>query len=84
MEFIVCSLAVYKTLQVINSLLPKEPMPWVKILAGVLVGYGAAALAGLDKIPLSGLAVATVAGSVHALLRLITLTGDLAQRKSLR
>jgi hypothetical protein len=84
MLLLICSLAVYKLVQVIDSLLPKEPMPWVKLLASVALSYGAAAIAGLDDLGISGLAVATVAGGIHALLRLLTLTGDYTQRKSLR
>lgn len=84
MELLVCSLAVYKVIQVIDSLLPREPMPWVKLLAGVAASYGAAALMGLDDLGISGLAVATVAGATHSLLRWATLAGDYAQRKSLR
>lgn len=84
MMFILCSLAVYKMVQTIDAMLPKEPMPWVKILASVALSYAAAAIGGLDNLIISGLSVAAVAGSVHALLRLLMLAGDLAQRKSLR
>lgn len=84
MELFVTGIAVYKLIQLIDSLLPKEPMPWVKLAASIGAGYGAAAVAGLDNIWVSGLAVSTVAGAAHALLRLATLVGDMAQRKSLR
>lgn len=84
MTFILCCLAVYKLIQLIDSLLPKEPMPWVKLLASVTLGHVAALVGGLNYIYLSGLAIATVAGGVHSLLRLITLAGDSAQRKNLR
>lgn len=84
MELLVASLAVYKTMQTIDALLPKEPMPWVKILASVLLGYLAAWLGGVDDLKLSGLAVATLAGAVHSALRCMTLAGDSFQRKSLR
>lgn len=84
MILLICGLAVYKVIQAIDALLPKEPMPWVKILAGVALGYGAAFVGDMDRVYLSGLAVATVAGTVHTVLRLATLAGDLAQRKSLR
>ena len=84
MLLLLCSLAVYKTIQTIDALLPKEPMPWVKLLASIAIGYGAAAICQLDDLIISGLAVTAVAGGVHTLLRLLTLAGDLAQRKSLR
>lgn len=84
MELIIAGLAVYKTVQITDALLPKEPMPWVKLLASIGLGYGAASIAGMGNIALSGLSVATVAGATHTLLRLLTLAGDYAQRKSIR
>lgn len=84
MELLVASLAVYKLIQFADSLLPKEPMPWVKLSASIGFGYGAAAVAGLNNIWISGLSVAAVAGTAHSLLRLVTLVGDMAQRKSMR
>jgi hypothetical protein len=84
MSLIIASLAVYKVMQTLDALTPREAMPWVKVLAGIALGYGAAALARLDNIVLSGLAVASLAGSVHAVLRLVTLVGDLARKRSLR
>jgi len=84
MSLIIASLAVYKLMQALDALTPREAMPWVKVLAGTALGYGAAAIARLDDLLLSGLAVATLAGSVHAVLRLVTLVGDLARKRSLR
>jgi hypothetical protein len=84
MELLLAGLAVYKLIQFADSLLPKEPMPWVRLTASIAAGYGAAAVVGLQDIWISGLSVATVAGACHALLRLATLSGDMAQRKSLR
>jgi hypothetical protein len=84
MSLIIASLAVYKLMQTLDALSPREAMPWVKVLAGIALGYGAAAVARLDDVILSGLAVATLAGSVHAVLRLVTLVGDLARKRSLR
>ena len=84
MDLLIAGFAVYKTIQLIDSLLPKEPMPWVKLIASIVLSYGAALLIGLDDIALSGLAVATVAGATHSALRLATLSGDMAHRKSLR
>jgi hypothetical protein len=84
MALILASLAVYKVMQALDALTPREAMPWVKVLAGILLGYVGALIARLDYLALSGLAVATLAGSVHAVLRLITLVGDLARKRSLR
>lgn len=84
MLLIVAGIAVYKFVQLVDSLLPKEPMPWVKLLASICCGYAAAVIVGMEDIALAGLAVATVAGATHTLLRLLTLAGDYAQRKSIR
>ena len=84
MSLILASLAVYKLMQALDALTPREAMPWVKVLAGVVLGYGAAAIARLEHLAISGLAVATLAGSVHAVLRLLTLAGDLTRKRSLR
>lgn len=59
-------------------------MPWVKLLFSVALGYGSALIVGVDNIAVSGFTVAAVAGAVHSLLRLVTLVGDMAQRKSMR
>jgi hypothetical protein len=84
MLLLVCALAVYKFTQFADSLLPREPMPWIKLLFSIAMGYVTAAIVGLDNLEISGLSVAAVAGGIHSLLRLLTLTGDYAQRKSLR
>lgn len=84
MEILLCGLAVYKAIQLIDSLLPKEPMPWVKLLASIVLGYVSTLIVDTSNIALSGFAVAAVAGAVHSLLRLTTLVGDMAQRKSMR
>lgn len=83
-EIFLASLAVYKVVQVLDAVSPREAMPWVKVIAGVVVAYPAALLADVSNVALGGLAVATVAGTIHAVLRLITLTGDMARKKSLR
>lgn len=57
-------------------------MPWVKIIAGAVLSVGASALADLDDVVLSSIAVATLAGAVHGVLRMLTFLGDLAARKS--
>lgn len=84
MEYIILGLGVYKMLQLTDSLLPKEVMPWVKILASVVVSYAVCAVYGTENIWVDGAAVATLSGTVHAVLRLLTLSGDAAHRKSLR
>jgi presenilin-like A22 family membrane protease len=80
----IAALAVYKALQVILSLLPREVQPWVKVLSGVILALGATALAGVDNFVLSAFAVATLAGATHSVLRMVTYLGDLALRKSLK
>lgn len=84
MNYILAGLAVYKTIQVLDSLTPREAMPWVKIIFGVLLGYLSLTLISVPNKAVGGLAVATIAGTVHAVLRLLTLLGDWAQRKSTR
>lgn len=84
MGLLLAGLAVYKLMQFADSLLPKEPMPWVKLTSSIIAGYGAAVVIGMDYIAVAGLAVATVAGATHTTLRLATLVGDMAQRKSIR
>jgi hypothetical protein len=84
MVTLLCGLAVYKVLQVILVLLPREPMPWVKVLAGVVVSFGVALAARVDYVVLSALAIATLAGATHSAIRLLTYAGDLAFRKSIK
>lgn len=84
MELLIASLAVYKIVQIINLLLPKEPMPWVKVVASTIISYAVVLVFQMNDIWISGLAVATVAGGIHSALRLATFSGDMAHRKSLR
>lgn len=84
MIYIIAALAVYKLVQVADALTPREAMPWVKIVFSVVISYGIAAILKVDNLLIAGLAVATLAGSVHCLLRLGTLVGDMAQRKASR
>lgn len=84
MELILGALAVYKVVQVIDLLLPKEPMPWVKVIATLVISYGMVFALWTDKIWLHGLVVATLAGIVHSLIRMVTLTGDMARTRSLK
>jgi len=81
MEYVIAGLAVYKVIQILDVLTPKEAMPWVKILVGTVLGYGASFLVDTDHRIIDGLVIATVAGACHALLRLMTLLGDRAQVK---
>lgn len=80
MDLIICGLAVYKFVQILDSLTPKEAMPWVKVLVSTIVSFGASALYGADNLLLHGFAVATVAGTVHTVLRAVTLLGDRHRR----
>jgi hypothetical protein len=80
MSLVLCGLAVYKLAQILDSLTPREAMPWVKLLVVAGLSFGAAAIAALDDLLISGFAVATIAGAVHSLLRLLTLLGDRASR----
>lgn len=84
MNLIICSLAVYKIVQTAEALSPREPMPWVKVLFSIAVSYAVAAIAQVGDLWVSGLCIATIAGTVHAVLRLLTLTGDMAYRKSIK
>lgn len=84
MNYIICALAVYKLLQVIDLFLPKEAMPWVKVLAGVVVSYASSFIVDIDNIWLGGLVIATLAGLCHTVLRCLTYLGDMAHNKSLK
>jgi len=84
MDILISSLAVYKVVQVLDSLSPREAMPWVKILLGVLLSYPAGLLMGVEDLLMSGLAIATLSGTVHSVLRWFTLSGDAAHRRSMR
>lgn len=80
---IVCGLAVYKVVQLLEALLPREVMPWVKILFTVLTSLLTVTfVTDMENEVLNGFAVATVAGATHTLLRMLTLGGDYFYRKS--
>lgn len=82
MSYLLAGFAVYKLMQLLNTLTPKEAMPWVKVLAGIVFGYGVSFIINLPDKWTSGLVVATIASACHGLLRLVTLHGDLAARKT--
>lgn len=88
MTYIIAGLAVYKLIQLADALSPREAMPWVKILLTVLVSVGVAFAIDLDENSMenvvAGFSIATLAGATHSLLRLLTLTGDMAHKKSLK
>jgi hypothetical protein len=84
MDYILGALAVYKITHVLDMLTPKEAMPWVKVVFSLLVSFIIAFVLGIPNIAIAGCAIATLAGTVHALIRLITLVGDMTQRKTLR
>lgn len=84
MELLLAALAVYKIVQIVDMLLPKEPMPWVKVVATLLISYAIVAVLWTEKIWMDGLVVATFAGIVHSVIRMITLMGDMARTRSLK
>jgi hypothetical protein len=84
MELLLAALAVYKVVQILDLFLTKEPMPWVKVVATLVMSYASVLILWTDIIWLHGLVVATIAGIVHSLIRMITLMGDMARTKSLR
>lgn len=84
MELLLCALAVYKIVQVSEALSPREPMPWVKVIFAVAISYAVAAIAQVQDLWMSGLIIASLASMVHAVLRLLTLCGDMAYRKSIK
>jgi len=84
MDYLLGALAVYKVTHVLDMLTPKEAMPWVKVVFSLLISFIVAFVLGVPNIPIAGCAIATLAGTVHALLRLIMLIGDMTQRKTLR
>lgn len=84
MTYLIAALSVYKIIQILDSLTPKEAMPWVKIVFAVVISYPITLLLGTPEPWFDGLAVATLAGGCHALLRLVMLFGDNIQRKTIR
>jgi hypothetical protein len=83
-EYLIAALAVYKIVQIADAVSPREAMPWVKVLVGVVFGYLSLLLVDVSNVALGGLVIATLAGTIHAVLRLVTLTGDMARKKSIR
>ena len=84
MDYLIAALAVYKLVQLADALAPKEAMPWVKITFTIIVSYVATLLMGTPDPYIDGLAVATLAGVCHAVVRLIMLLGDNNKRKAIR
>jgi hypothetical protein len=84
MTYIFAALAVYKTIQLIDALTPKEAMPWVKILVSIVLGYAAQFAFQVDNYAVGGFVIAALAGAIHAVLRLLTLWGDVAIKKTMR
>jgi hypothetical protein len=84
MDYIIGALAVYKTVHLLELALPRPVEAWVKIASSVVLGYGAAVLLWADHLPLAGLVIATLASLLHAMLRLLTLAGDLVMRRTIR
>lgn len=84
MTYVLAGMAVYKIVQLLDALAPKEAMPWVKVSFSVLFGYIVSLTIGLTDRWTDGLAVATIAGAIQCILRLMTLLGDLAARTRIR
>lgn len=84
MNYIIGALAVYKIVHIVDLLTPKEAMPWVKVVFGLLVSIILSFVLGLPNVFVAGCAVAALAGTVHAVLRLLILLGDASQRKVIR
>jgi len=84
MNYIIGALAVYKIVQLLDALSPKEAMPWVKVLTGMVFGYIVSFVTHMPDRWTSGLVIATLAGTCHGVLRFITLIGDSAGRRSPR
>jgi hypothetical protein len=84
MNYIICALAVYKTVQILEAISPRETMPWVKVVVGTILSYASIFVIHFKDRWLAGLVVATLAGAVHTLLRLLTLTGDMVHKKSIK
>lgn len=84
MTYIIAALAVYKLVQILDSLTPREAMPWVKIIATTVLSYLVTIFVPVSEPWVGGLVISTLAGATHTLLRLLTLTGDMAQRKASR
>ncbi len=84
MDYLLGALAVYKITHVLDILTPKEAMPWVKVTFSLLISFIFSFVMQLPDPFIAGCAIATIAGTVHAFLRLIVLVGDMTQRKVLR
>lgn len=76
MTLLLGALAVYKMVQLIESVLPKDPMPWVKILGAVLLSFVVTFVTSLANPFVAAFAMATIAGAVHTVLRTLTFIGD--------
>ena len=84
MDYIIGALAVYKVVHLLELALPRPVETWVKVAASVVLSYAAAVLLWTDHLPISGLVIATLASVIHAVVRLLTLAGDLAMRRTMR
>lgn len=84
MGLIICALATYKVVQTLDALTPREAMPWVKVVVASLVAFGVTALSGMgDSVAdflVTGFAISALAGTMHTVLRLLTLLGDKNRR----
>lgn len=84
MIYVFCGLAVYKVVQLLDALTPREAMPWVKVSAGIILGYIISFVADTPDKWTGGLVIATLAGACHGILRTITLLGDFVARRVIK
>jgi hypothetical protein len=84
MNYLIAALAVYKLVQLADSLTPKEAMPWVKIVFSIIISYPISIVLGTPNIYIDGLSIAALAGVYHAMIRLLMLLGDNSKRKVIR
>ena len=83
-NLLMSGLAVYKLVQITESLLPRHVLPYVKLLFALVLSFGVTFVTPCNNHLLYSLAIATLSGAVHSVLRLITLVGDHASRPTVR
>ena len=83
-NLLLSGLAVYKVVQITESLLPRNVVPYVKLLYALVLSLGVSFVTPCTNHILYSLAIATLSGAVHSVLRLITLIGDHMSRPTVR
>jgi ABC-type branched-subunit amino acid transport system permease subunit len=84
MSYLIAGLAAYKAVHLLDLSYQRPTAPWVKIAITVLFSYVFSFVLNVPQWWITALAVATIAGACHALMRLIILAGDYAHRKTLK